>query len=215
MISDNDLKIAAEKASTAILETLPEVEHEFSPEHERQIAAIGRKARIKKVLSAAAVILLVIIAGGVGVLTFSPEARAELESTWNRIIGNDGWPSYINVEEASASALMYRPTWLPEGYEVLSENADFGIIEYRNGLSAITYGCTSSSADFLSAVECTSHEVTVGGTTATVYVPVENEFYYSKKTLAFIKGGCLITITADLDEPELIKIAESVKLSDN
>ena len=215
MISDNDLKIAAEKASTAILETLPEVEHEFSPEHERQIAAIGRKARLKKVLSAAAVILLVIIAGGVGVLTFSPEARAELESTWNRLIGNDGWPSYINGEEASASALMYRPTWLPDGYEVLSENADFGIIEYRNGLSAITYGCTSSSADFLSAVECTSHEVTVGGTTATVYVPVENEFNYTRKTLAFIKGGCLITITADLDEPELIKIAESVKLSDN
>lgn len=110
MISDNDLKIAAEKASTAILETLPEVEHEFSPEHERQIAAIGRKAWLKKVLSAAAVILLVIIAGGVGVLTFSPEARAELESTWNRLIGNDGWPSYINGEEASASALMYRPT---------------------------------------------------------------------------------------------------------
>ena len=55
----------------------------------------------------------------------------------------------------------------------------------------------------------------VGGTTATVYVPVENELYYSKKTLAFIKGGCLITITADLDEPELIKIAESVKISEN
>lgn len=200
MISDNDLKIAAEKASTAILEALPEVEHEFSPEHERQIAAIGRKARLKKVLSAAAVILLVIIAGGVGVLTFSPEARAELESTWNRLIGNDGWPSYINGEEASASALMYRPTWLPDGYEKLNENADFGIIEYRNGLSAI---------------ECTSHEVTVGGTTATVYVPVENEFNYTRKTLAFIKGGCLITIAADLDEPELIKIAESVKLSDN
>lgn len=215
MISDNDLKIAAEKASTAILAALPEAEHEFSPEHERQIAAIGRKARLKKVLSAAAVILLVIIAGGVGVLTFSPEARAELESTWNRLIGNDGWPSYINGEEASASALMYRPTWLPDGYEKLNENADFGIIEYRNGLSAITYGSTSSSADFLSAVECTSHEVTVGGTTATVYVPVENELYYSKKTLAFIKGGCLITITADLDEPELIKIAESVKISEN
>lgn len=114
MISDNDLKIAAEKASTAILAALPEAEHEFSPEHERKIAAIGRKARLKKVLS---------------------------------------------------------------------------------------------------AVECTSHEVTVGGTTATVYVPVENEFNYTRKTLAFIKGGCLITIAADLDEPELIKIAESVKLS--
>ncbi len=213
MISDNDLKIAAEKASTAILAALPEVEHEFSPEHERQIAAIGRKARLKKVLSTAAVILLIIIAGGIGVLTFSPEARAELESTWNRLIGDDGWPTYINGKKASAPALMYRPTWLPEGYEVLSENADFGIIEYRNGLSAITYGCTSSSADFLSAVECTSHEVTVGGTTATVYVPVENEFNYTRKTLTFIKGGCLITIAADLDEPELIKIAESVKLS--
>lgn len=215
MISDNDLKIAAEKASTAILETLPEAEHEFSPEHERQIAAIGQKARLKKVLSAAAVILLVIIAGGVGVLTFSPEARAELESTWNRLIGNDGWPTYVNGEEASTSALVYRPTWLPDGYEKLNENADFGIIEYRKGLAAITYGCTSSSEDFLSAVECTSHKVTVGGTTATVYVPVENELYYSKKTLAFLKGGCLITITADLSEPELIKIAESVKISGN
>ncbi len=214
MISDNDLKIAAEKASAAILEALPEVEHEFSPEHERKIAAIGRKARLKKVLSTAAVILLVIIAGGVGVLTFSPEARAGLESTWNRLIGNDGWPSYINGE-TNTSAIMYRPTWLPDGFEKLNENADFGIIEYRNGLAAITYGCTSSSEDFLSAVECTSHEVTVGGTTATVYVPVENELNYTKKTLAFIKGGCLITITADLSEPELIKIAESVKLSEN
>lgn len=110
---------------------------------------------------------------------------------------------------------MYRPTWLPDGYEKLNENADFGIIEYRNGTYAITYGCTSSSEDFLSTVECTSHEVTVGGTTATVYVPVENEFNYTRKTLAFIKGGCLITITADLDEPELIKIAESVKISEN
>lgn len=179
MISDNDLKIAAEKASTAILEALPEAEHEFSAEHERKIAAIGRKARLKKALSTAAVILLIIIAAGAGVLTFSPEARAGLESTWNRLIGNDGWPTYINGEEVNASALIYCPTWLPDGYEKIDENADFG------------------------------------STTATVYVPVENEYNYTKKTLAFIKGGCLITITADLSEPKLIKIAESVKLSDN
>ena len=50
MISDNDLKIAAKKASTAILAALPEAEHEFSPEHERKIAAIGRKARLKKAI---------------------------------------------------------------------------------------------------------------------------------------------------------------------
>lgn len=78
MISDNDLKIAAEKASTAILAALPEAEHEFSPEHERKIAAIGRKAPLKKVLSTAAVILLIIIAGGIGVLTFSPRQGRSL-----------------------------------------------------------------------------------------------------------------------------------------
>ena len=216
MISDDRLREAAGKASDAILASLPDTEHDFPAHCDGKILRIGRKSRIKKALSTAAVVLLVIALGGIGVLTFSPSARAGLESSWSRLTGDDGWSTFINGNDADKEAkLLYLPTWLPDGYAKTSVDEDFATIVYMNGNDAITYTCDTQSTDFLSAVECRSHELAVGTAVGTVYVPVENELGYTKTTLVLEKGGCLITITADLSEQELVKIAESVKITDN
>lgn len=213
MISDDRLREAAEKASDAILASLSDTEHDFSAHCDGKISRIGRSSRLKKALSTAAIVLLVIAVGGVGVLTVSPEARAGLESSWCRLTGEDGWPTLINGKDTGENAkLLYLPTWLPDGYAKISEDNDFATVVYMNGTDTITYTCDIQSTDFLCPVECKSHEVTVGTATGTVYVPTENEMGYTKKTLTVEKGGCLITVTADLSEQKLIKIAESVKI---
>lgn len=216
MISDNRLREAAKKASDAILASLPDTEHDFSTQYDGKISRIGRKSRLKKTLATAAVVLLVVVIGGVGILTVSPEARAGLESSWCRLTGEDGWPTFINGKDTDNEAkLLYLPTWFPNGYSKISEDKDFATVVYSNDANSITYTCAKQSTDFLCPVECKMHEVTVGTAVGTVYVPVENEMGYIKKTLTFEKGGCLITITADLSEQELIRIAESVKIIDN
>ena len=213
MISDNRLREAAEKASDAILASLTDTEHDFRAQYDGNISHLGRKSRLKKALSTAAIVLLAIVFGGIGVLAVSPEARAGLESSWCRLTGEDGWPTFINGKAADDEAkLLYLPTWLPDGYAKISEDNDFATIVYMNGTDTITYTCDTQSTDFLCPIECKSHEVTVGTATGTVYVPTENEMGYTKKTLTFEKGGCLITVTADLSEQELVKIAESVKI---
>lgn len=118
-------------------------------------------------------------------------------------------------EEGKSASLPLRPTWMPKGYDIISEEGEFGTIVYMNDTDTVTYTCSKQSEEFMCPVELNSHKVTVNGTAAQILVPVENKFGYVKKTLTMEKDGNFITITADLSEQELIKIAESVKISDN
>ena len=222
MISDEMIKNAACEANEAILNSISEDEnynHTFSRDFDRRIAAVGKSAnssRSRKILSIAAGIILVLAITGGMVLAISPEARAAVKLSWNRIVGDDGWPTYFCDDIADEDeSVSYELTWVPNGYKLVSKDDKFCTIEYRDNDNILTFSYSNSSVDFVSSVKCESHEVEVCGVIGSIYTPVDNDFENSRKTLVFERNDALFILSADLSDDELINIAENIKIIEN
>lgn len=223
MISEERLRISAEEAALSVLESISRFEagrHDFSLNFDLKISRLtgsAFKKIAKKTLRIAAIIAISLSVTCAGVIAVSPEARATVTSYWHKIIGDDGWPTYANDElktDGKTADNRYCLSWVPDGYELLAEDEDMSTAEYGNGKEFISFSYTSESLDFLSAVECKSYNVCVNGASGTMYVPVENEYDYRVKTLIFEKSGVLFTVSADLSDSDLIKIAENIKMEE-
>ena len=118
-----------------LLEEAPE--HTFSPAFERKMKKLLRRGRHlvwHQVLHAAACLLLVLLLSGCAVLAVSPEAR-EAFAGWVRSVYYDTLVyTYTGPEGETPRDMLYRPLWLPEGYEVYDEspNLSMGLAVYFN-----------------------------------------------------------------------------------
>ena len=213
----------------------------LNKENNKQVRKIPSETKPKKVLLVAVAAIIAIAAVGLILAAGQKSDSGELPDSDNRQINNnaeetDKTPEKKSDEklheetdvdfdnhsetpeepkEEKNEGLPLRPTWMPEGYDIISEEGEFGTIVYMNDTDTVTYTCSKQSEEFMCPVELKSHKVTVNGIAAQILVPIENKFGYVKKTLTMEKDGYFITVTADLSEQELIKIAESVKITDN
>lgn len=221
MISDEWLREAARKAEESLLASLPEPEEceaTFSPEFERKMEKLIHRAKHPirhRIMKAVACFLLVILVGGGSVLTFSVEARAAFVG-WVREV-YDTWFAYkYNGDfEKESTDLVFRPTWLPDGYteafapEVYGQvniiyeddNGNKLLFAYSNEFPSLTGLLPENSSSPL--------EVTVGDCPADLYLEKDGE----KKSLlvwANSTNDCLFWIFANLPQDDIIKIAESI-----
>ena len=118
-------------------------EHTFSPAFEGRMKRLLRRGNHPlryQILHAAACLLLVLILSGCTVLAVSTEAR-EVFAGWVREVYETAFvyrytgPEQTKSMEAAKPNVIYRPSWVPEGYYETSGHgmeAEQGIVCYEN-----------------------------------------------------------------------------------
>ena len=227
MISDNELREAARQYEKALLAALPEPEDctaVFSPGFERKMKKLIFRTDhpvrfwlfrliwpLLALLTAGAVTTVMLPAKQAGLPpahpeTEAPTAPAELSSP-------SAGPAVQTAEpEPAAQAIVYRPTWLPEGCgwnrEALYDNE--GMIVYRTtgGTEAVFhYDLTGAE------MEAEGKEVPVGDGTGTLLLGRNkkelNELFWSDETT-----GVSFWLSAPFAEEDMIRVAESVEAAE-
>ena len=222
MISDEQLREAARKVEESMLASLPEPEEceaTFSPEFERKMEKLLRRVEHpirKRIMKAVACLLLVFLVGGGSVLTFSVEARATFVGWVREVYEMYFSYHYTGEDKLAPQDIIYCPTWLPSGYEIVSENdTEFPIyIFYENALGdLITFSCFTNVESMEIQIDRDQIEVQsvlVGDIMASLYVEQDKD---DANILIWPddEKGVIFSITAALDSEDLIKIAESVQ----
>lgn len=202
-----------------MMELLPE--HDFSPDFERRMKKLIRRAdhpirhRVAKV---AACLLLAVLLSGCTVLAISPEARAAVVG-WVRET-YESWfvYRYSGEEQPTLENTVYSPTWVPDGYEEIAapQVGTFVRTQYENGakkLLTVSYmkGTETSSLN-VEWEGATIRRTLVGHLSADLYLNPDDGsnilvWTDTEKDAAF-------WITAPLGEEELVKVAESIQESE-
>ena len=172
-----------------------------------------KRSALRKAAGWAAVFLLFISLAFSMAMLFSPEARAAVEH-WVA----EWYQTHIVYRYFGSGEGLprYEFTGLPEGFtEIMrQEEAAFVDILYgkENGeLISFSYQAIQQggAAGFILNGDDVS-EVTIGRNQGTLFIPRDPE---DLKTLTWVdeKAGVQFTIAADLEEPELIRLAESLR----
>lgn len=225
MISDERLREAAQKVEESMLASLPDPEEckvPPPPEVERKMEKRSRRASHPirhRVMKAVACFLLVVLVGGGSVLALSADARAAFVG-WVRDVyqSYETWFVYHFTGENNTVSedISYHPTWIPQDYAELETLDMFNqtniIYENAVGLS-MTFGYSLNPEAINVYVENTNVQtkrVLVGNTPADLYL--DNSAGESN-ILTWVDSSTdtIFWIVAQLDEDELIKIAESVE----
>ena len=140
MISDNELRQAARQYEKALLDTLPEPEDcaaAFSPGFERKMKKLIFRTDhpVRYWLRRLVVILLALLAAGLAATAMLPAKQVEEPPVYpetettaapTELPSPSAEPAAQTAEpepaatiepESAAQAIVYRPTWLPEGCE--------------------------------------------------------------------------------------------------
>ena len=225
MISDERLREAAQKVEESMLASLPDPEEckvPPPPEVERKMEKRSRRASHPirhRVMKAVACFLLVVLVGGGSVLALSADARAAFVG-WVRDVyqSYETWFVYHFTGENNTVSedISYHPTWIPQDYAELETLDMFNqtniIYENAVGLS-MTFGYSLNPEAINVYVENTNVQtkrVLIGDTPADLYL--DNSAGESN-ILTWVDSNTdtIFWIVAQLDEDELIKIAESVE----
>lgn len=225
MISDERLREAAQKVEESMLASLPDPEEckvPPPPEVERKMEKRSRRASHPirhRVMKAVACFLLVVLVGGGSVLALSADARAAFVG-WVRDVyqSYETWFVYHFTGENNTVSedISYHPTWIPQDYAELETLDMFNQtnILYENAVGlSMTFGYSLNPEAINVYVENTNVQtkrVLVGNTPADLYL--DNSAGESN-ILTWVDSNTdtIFWIVAQLDEDELIKIAESVE----
>lgn len=223
MISEKELQAAARKCEKAMMDSLPdpdECDAVFSPKFERKMKKLILQTDhpfrywIQK---SVACFLLIVLLGGGGLITFSTEVRAAFFG-WIREFYADHFEyHYVGDNQNTPRGIIYRPTWIPDGYEATSESHDpgYGCIIYRNGNEEMI-GFTWSE-DIESSVSHVYPETAeikntfIGDNPADLYLE-HGEGLSSCLVWSNREERVLFVISATLSEDEIIQMAESVEV---
>lgn len=220
------LKAALQEAYFMELEEIPSEEKlsedealTFSSAFERKMKKLIRRADHPiryQIAQIAACLLLAALLSGCTVLAVSPEARAafvgwvrETYETWfvYRYVGeNRGIPEDIS----------YYPAWIPDGYYESSrfDTDAYTIIVYEdddNNMITFYYAYDADATSlYLEQEGVNIKPVRIGDIYADLYV---DEIKGNANSLVWVdeKSGVLFCISANCNEEELIRIAESVE----
>lgn len=211
MISDKDLRDAARACEKAILESLPRPEDcpaEFSPAFERRMKKLIFRVDhpvlywLRRVLP---VLLLAGLAAAAMLLLGARTAHGKLPHP-------RATPAPAESEQPP-EALVYRPTWLPEGCELVREAlyGDEGMIFYTaaDGTQAVFMYAAGSQPwtedDLQNGIavpvgDC-SGVLCLGQSKGTL-----NDLFWSDE-----EAGASFWISAPFPEAEMVRMAESVE----
>ena len=220
MISDKELREAARRYEKARLRTLPEPEDcgaVFSPGFERQMKKLIFRTDhpVRYWLSRLVWLLLALLAVGLAAAVMLLPKQAEEPpvppETGAPAISAEpsSPPEESQGPDATARAVVYRPTWLPEGCEwareTLYENE--GMIVYRttDGTEAVfLYDLTGAE------MGAEGREVPVGDGAGVLLLGQGkeglNELFWRDET-----AGVSFWLSAPIEEEDMIRVAESVK----
>lgn len=222
MISDERLRKAAQKVEESMLASLPEPEEceaTFSPEFERKMKKLIRRTDHPirhRIMKAVACFLLVVLVGGGSVLTFNVEARAAFVTWVKEVYETHFIYRLFQSDQESSSNSVYRPTWVPPDFEMISETIldSVSTIVYKNDTNEIvvfTYFQNTGPAIFQIEGDGTesSSQVFINGISADMYLDSE-EGESNVIIWADESEGTMFRISAPFGENELVRMAESI-----
>ena len=223
MITDDMLRSAAEKSCEIYVSRLeagydPKTQHKFSPEFEKKIKKLERKANhpiiYRSLQRIASIILVCLIACGAW-FTVDAEARAAFFGWVKEIYETYFVYRFEGNADYSESSVAYRPTWLPEGYTEFhtSETESTTAVLYQNEeglLLTFQYTHNPNETDwFIDAEHAVIKETTVNGCPAEIFM---TDNITDSSSIAWIdEQNSAFSVSAFLSESELIKIAENVQ----
>ena len=219
------LKAALQEACFMELEDIPSEEMlstdetlSFSPAFEKKMKKLIRRADHPirhRVAQAAACLLLAALLGGT-VLAISPEARAAFVGWFREIYDTYFVYRYYGETQSLPEDVIYRPSWLPEGYRIVSENIGnqiYILYESEDGEPAL-FVYARASESFTLNIDRDGHEISqsvfVGDIPADLYIDQDAD---ENNILIWTdeRKGLVFYISAQLDSSEIIKMAESVE----
>ena len=222
MISEEQLRLAAQRAGKALAESLPEPEdchHEFSPELERKMRKLIRKSRhpgFYKGLKRAACFLLVLLLSGGAFLTVNAEAR-ELVFGWISDKFEDSQRYFHQGDPTPAEDIVYYQIdvpdeyWLESRYEGEGYINEYYVNEDGKYVNFVYQYITEISGGEMYIIDTESKKknVFVHDMPADLYIADLPE---NSNTVVWTdtETGALLDVTAYMDEDELIALAESV-----
>lgn len=219
------LKAALQEAYFMELEEIPSEEKlsedealTFSSAFEHKMKKLIRRADHPiryRIAQAAACLLLAALLSGCTVLAVSPEARAAFVG-WVREV-YEGWfvYHYIGKEQAVPENVVFCPTWMPDGYELIvePENRAHMIAIYENPEEdIILFNCymNTESMNLQIGEDTQLIDTYVSNISADLYIDntsgAVNHLVWEDENKQRI-----FWITSTLDGETMVKIAESVE----
>ena len=219
------LKAALQEAYFMELEEMPSEEKlsedealTFSSAFERKMKRLIRRADHPiryRIAQVAACLLLAALLSGCTVLAVSPEARAAFVG-WVREV-YEGWfvYHYIGKEQAVPENVVFCPTWMPDGYELIvePENRAHMIAIYENPEEdIILFNCymNTESMNLQIGEDTQLIDTYVSNISADLYIDntsgAVNHLVWEDENKQRI-----FWITSTLDGETMVKIAESVE----
>lgn len=223
MITDSMLKEAAAASADAYMKMVDKKyfdkpNHTFSPEFERKIDKLKRKADHPILYSplyrVASIILALFIGCGVW-LTVDTPARAAffgwIKNTYEHyfVYKYDVGSNDVSKEGTG----HYELTWIPEGYKKLHEDLSSNMISksYVNEegmVYSLFYTNSTTAYLFISSENATEEKATVNGIPADLYISSDSN---ESNTIVWRIDDTIFGVDGFLDKNDLIKAAESVR----
>ncbi len=220
MISDEELRRAAQEWEEARLKRLPEPEDcrfEASPGFERKMRRLiertDRPAAYWLKRSGACLLLIVLLGGSV--LTLSSRARAAFFGWTMEVFDSFFEYRYTGENAPAPENVVYRPAWIPDGFavdeEVHTHNGAEVYYENTEGqLILFAYSMyNEGTAIQIDGDNIEVQSVHVGNYSADLYID-RDEGENSALVWADTERKTLFQILAPLSGDELVKMAESV-----
>lgn len=218
MISDRVLRQAAHEASGIMMESiLAEVQgdYQFSPMFEKKMNSLIKKTKrhgYHSVLTRVAGVLLALMLTGTAWLSVDAEARAVFTGWVKHICDTHFTYSFTGEKTENSEIKDYRPTRLPEDWEVIDSWTD------EIG-TTIVYMDSNGSVSYFSVTTSSYTTVSIGEVRDPIIVNMKKgsaEFYAGtteedSHALVWSEEDILFHLIAHLSCDELVEIAESVE----
>lgn len=223
MITEEMLREAAEKASEALTAYYerdydPDKPLEIPPEFEKKIERLKRRAKhpvFYKTMNRVASIALAILITGSAWITVDAEARAAVVGWVKDIYETYFVFRHDGTTDTNAESADYRPTWIPDGYSEFKVNASETrtVVIYDNEAGEMIRFSFIQDPDetdwFIDVSQAGIKNATVNGNKADLLIAQNPE---EANAIAWISDDTAFYVTGFVDENDLIRIAESVKI---
>ena len=222
MITDEMLRVAATRSCEIYANHLekgydPESQYVFSPEFEKKIKKLKRKADhpvfYRTMQRVASIVLVIFITGG-AFLTINAEARAAFVGWVKEIY--ETYVAFIFENKTSLvdDNIVFRPSWVPDGYTEIycDDSEDTVFVAYSNEAGQMmnfSYIYAPDETKWLvDKNNAIVVNVEVNGRIAEMFI--STDFNNASAILWTNENNTAFYLSGFLDQDELIRVAESV-----